>query len=73
MVGTRLFKCGSSTQAGVEMSLGEAGLYGAVKGASTGLGMEALHRGIGYSLPVRLWTDSLAAVWICSRQGFGKL
>ena len=55
------------------MSLGEAEFYGAVKAASTGLGMRALYKDIGYGLPLRLWTDSSAAVGICSRQGLGKL
>jgi len=69
MVGTHLLKCWSSTQAGVAMSSGEAEFYGAFKGASIGLGMKALYRDIGYALPLRLWTDSSAAVGICSRQG----
>ena len=55
------------------MSSGEAEFYGAVKGASTGLGIRALYRDIGYDLPLRLWTDSSAAVGICSRQRLGKL
>jgi len=55
------------------MSSGEAEFYGAVKGAAAGLGMKALYRDIGYQLPLRLWTDSSAAVGICSRQGLGKL
>ena len=55
------------------MSLGEAEFCGAVKGASNGLGMKALYRDIGFALPLRLWTDSSAAVGICSRQGQGKL
>ena len=73
MVGPHLLKCWSSTQAGVAMSSGEAEFYGAVKGASAGLGMRALYKDIGYDLPLRLWTDSSAAVGICSRQGLGKL
>ena len=54
------------------MSSGEAEFDGAVKGASTSLGMRALCTDIGYDLPLRLWTDSSAAVGICSRQGLGK-
>lgn len=73
MVGTHLLKCWSSTQAGVAMSSGEAEFYGAVKGASAGLGMKALYGDIGYHLPLRLWTDSSAAIGIASRQGLGKL
>ena len=54
------------------MSSAEAEFYGAAKGPSTGLGMRALYRDIGYDLPLRLWTDSSAAVGICSRQGPGN-
>ena len=35
--------------------------------------MKALYLDIGYTMPLRLWTDSSAAVGICSRQGLGKL
>ena len=73
MIGTHLLKCWSSTQAGVAMSSGEAEFYGAVRGASAGLGMKALYTDIGYKLPLRLWTDSSAAIGIASRQGLGKL
>ena len=73
MVGSHLLKCWSSTQAGVAMSSGEAEFYGAVKGASAGLGMRALYADIGYTLPLRLWTDSSAAIGIASRQGLGKV
>ena len=55
------------------MSSGEAEFYGAVNGARTGLGIKALYRVIGHSLPLRLWTDSSAAIRICSWQGLGKL
>ena len=72
-IGTHLLKCWSSTQAGVAMSSGEAEFYGAVRGASAGLGMRALYSDIGYKLPLRLWTDSSAAVGIAGRQGLGKL
>ena len=30
-------------------------------------------RDLGMELPVRVWTDSSAAIGICSRQGLGKL
>ena len=73
LLGPHLLKFWSSTQAGVAMSSGKAEIYGAVKGASIGLGMKALYRDIGYMMPLRLWTDSSAAVGICSRQGLGKL
>ena len=52
MVGTHLLKCWSSAQAEFAMSSGEAEFYGAVKGASTGLGMKPLYRDIDYELPL---------------------
>ena len=55
------------------MSSGEAEFYGAVTGASTGLGLKSLYHDIGYDLPLRLWTDNFPAIGICSRQGFGKV
>ena len=51
----------------------EAEFYGVVKGAGVGLGQQALLRDIGIELPVRVWTDSIAAIGICGRQGLGKL
>ena len=38
-----------------------------------GLGYQALMRDIGFDLKVRVWTDSSAALGICTRQGLGKL
>ena len=55
------------------MSSGEAEFYGAVKGASTGLGMKLLYCDIGYDLLLSLCTDSSTAFGICSRQGLGNL
>ena len=73
MAGTHLLDCWGLTRAGVAMSPGEAEFYGAVKGASTGLGMRALYRDTGYDFPLRLWVDNSVALGICSRQGLGKL
>ena len=38
-----------------------------------GLGFQSLMLDLGVTLPVRVWTDSSAAIGICSRQGLGKL
>ena len=38
-----------------------------------GLGYQSLLRDLGQEVPVRVWTDSSAAIGICSRQGLGKL
>ena len=37
------------------------------------LGFQALLADFGVQAPVRVWTDSSAAIGICSRQGLGKL
>ena len=37
------------------------------------LGFQALLADLGVQAPVRVWTDSSAAIGICSRQGLGKL
>ena len=68
-----MLKTWSSTQPIVSLSFGEAELYGVVKAAGLALGQQAVLRDLGHSLPVRVWTDSSAAIGICSRQGLGKL
>ncbi len=37
------------------------------------MGYQSLLRDLGVYLPIRLWTDSSAAIGICSRQGLGKI
>ena len=73
MVGQHLIKHWSSTQPSPSLSSGEAEFYGLVRGAGQGLGYQSLLRDMGEDLPVRVWTDSSAALGICSRQGLGKL
>ena len=55
------------------MSSGEAEFNGVVRGAGVGLGYQSLLKDLGVSLPVRVWTDSSAAIGISTRQGRGKL
>ena len=55
------------------LSSGEAEFYGVVRGAGQGLGYQALLKDLGLAMPLRVWTDSSAALGICSRQGLGKL
>jgi len=57
----------------VSLSSGEAEFNGVVKGAGMALGFQALLLDLGVQAPVRVWTDSSAAIGICSRQGLGKL
>ena len=66
-------KTWSSTQSSVTLSSGEAEFAGVVRGAGVGLGYASLLRDLGLDIPIRLWTDSTAAIGICSRQGLGKL
>ena len=73
MVGSHVIKCWSATQPGVAMSSGEAEFYGVVRAAAAGLGIKSLYGDIGIGMPVRVWTDSSAAIGVCNRQGLGKL
>ena len=63
----------SSTQASIALSSGEAEFAGVIRGAGQGLGYQALLRDLGVQAPLRVWTDSSAAIGICTRQGSGKL
>ena len=73
MLGKHAIKHWSSTQPSVSLSSGEAEFYGVVRGAGQGLGYQALLKDLGIDIPLRMWTDSSAALGICSRQGLGKL
>ncbi len=73
MLGNHAIKHWSSTQASVTLSSGEAEFHGVVRGAGQGLGYQALLCDLGVNVPLRVWTDSSAAIGICSRQGLGKL
>ena len=66
-------KAWSATQASIALSVGEAEYYGVVRGAGIALGIKALYGDIGLELPIRVWTDSSAALGIGGRQGLGKL
>ena len=73
MLGKHTIKHWSSTQPSVSLSSGEAEFYGVVRGTGQGLGYQSLLKDIGLELPLRVCTDSSAAIGICSRQGLGKL
>ena len=73
MLGKHAVKHWSSTQTSISLSSGEAEFAGVVRGAGQGLGYQALLHDVGVELPLRVWTDSSAAIGICSRQGLGKL
>ena len=73
MLGRHVIKCWSATQASLALSSREVEFYGVVKGCGVGLGQRALFKDVGIDIPVRVWTDSTAAIGICGRQGLGKL
>ena len=73
MLGRHVIRTWSSTQPSVTLSSGEAEFYGLVKAAGAGLGHQSIMRDFGLSVPVRVWTDSSAALGISSRSGLGKL
>jgi len=73
MLGGHAVKHWSSTQQSISLSSGEAEFAGVIRGAGQGLGYQALLHDLGVDLPLRVWTDSSAAIGICTRQGLGKL
>jgi hypothetical protein len=73
MLGGHMVKSWSSTQPGVTLSSGEAELCGVIRGSGMGLGFQSLMADLGHTLPLRVWTDSSAAIGICTRQGLGKM
>ena len=73
MVGSHIIKSWSSTQAVISLSSGEAEFYGVVKASGIGLGYVALLGHLGWTIPLRVWTDSTATIGICGRSGLGKL
>ena len=41
--------------------------------AAQDLGYHALLKNLGIEVPLRVWTESTAAIGICQRQGLGKV
>jgi hypothetical protein len=73
LLGSHTIKHWSSTQASISLSSGEAEFNGVVRGSGQALGYQSLLKDLGIDVPIRVWTDSSAAIGICSRQGLGKL
>jgi len=65
-------KTWSSTQSLISLSSGESEYYGIVKGASVGLGTQAILKDLGFTLILEVLTDASAAKGIASRRGLGK-
>ena len=73
MVWPHVLKTWSATQVSIALSSGEAEYHGVVHATGTGFGQRALYQDAGLKLPLRVWTDSSAAMGTASRQGLGKL
>ena len=63
----------SSTQTSIALSSAEAEFGGVIRGAGQGLGYQSMLNDLGIDVPLRVWTDSSAAIGICQRQGLGKV
>ena len=74
-LGKHLVKSSASTQAVIALSSGESEFYGAVKAASTGLGMIHLLIDMGVDLqePLDLKLDASAGIGIAQRRGAGRI
>ena len=80
MWGIHCIKAWSVNQGYVALPSGEAEYYGAVKGASHGLGTVAMMRDLGVELSadpvdqpeIELCIDASAAIGIASRRGLGR-
>ena len=73
MRGDHCIKHWPSTQTTVALSSGEAELGGICRGASHGLGLQALAADLGIHLNLEVLTDATAAIGICRRRGLGRI
>ena len=72
-LGRHAVKHWSSTQTSIALSSAEAEFGGVIRGSGQGLGYQAMLKDLGLDVPLRVWTDSSAAICICQRQGLGKV
>ena len=66
MLGSHCVKHWSSTQTSIALSSGEVGFAIVLRGTGQGLGYQALLKDRGVVVPLRVWTDSSAAIGICN-------
>ena len=71
--GSHLLKSWSTNQQVIALSSGEAELYAQIKGAAQTLGMISMAADFGESLKGIVYSDSVAALGICTRVGLGKV
>ena len=72
VVGGTCIKSWSRSQKSRALSSAEAEYYAMLGGAAEALGMQAIALDLGWSLKVRIWTDSKAGKGMASRRGLGK-
>ena len=74
-LGQHTIKTWSTHQSVIALSSGEAEYYGMVKGASVGLGIQAMLGDLGWEHQgsINLKTDASAAIGIANRVGVGKI
>ena len=73
MRGKHLLQHWSSTQTTVALSSGEAELTGICRGASKGIGLQAICADLGLTFSHAVHSDATAAIGICRRRGLGKI
>ena len=73
MLGSHCVKASSGLQSTISLSSGESEYYGIVRASAIGLSIQSLMADWGYQIPLRVHTDSSAALGTCSRRGLGKL
>jgi hypothetical protein len=72
-IGGSNVKSWSSTQGSIAQSSAEAEYYSLIKLGAEALGVQALAEDLGWSMRIKLWTDSSAAKSAASRRGLGKM
>ena len=71
--GKHCIKTWSVTQGYIALSSGEAEFYGAVRGASQALGVQAMLADLGVAADISVMVDASAAVGITMRRGMGRI
>ena len=66
-----MLKSWSKTQSTIALSSGEAELAAVVKGATEGLGMQAIMKDFGIKVGLAMFSDATAAIGMVKREGIG--
>ena len=73
MAGSSQLRSFCRGQSVIALSSGEAEYYGLVTMACEAIGEQAMARGFGVRLPIKIWLDATAGAAIGSRRGLGKV